>query len=130
MTRLNVQAAARWASGAPDQILAGQSTYQRIPMLLTLLATNEDGSQVDRLEASDVRVGFQIQPEVSEDSIAEISHFHHNGPTFGGTGWYSCIVQPPAANGWVQNEVFLCVTVRKGQGRGQALLLARYHVFA
>jgi hypothetical protein len=82
------------------------------------------------LQASEIRVGYQIQPEGTEGALAEISDFHHNGPTFGGTGWYSCIVQPPSSNGWFQNEVFLCVTVRRGQDRGQALLLARYHVFS
>jgi hypothetical protein len=130
MARFNVQAAVRWAGGAPDQVLAGQPTYQLIPMLLALSVTNEDGAGVDQLQADHIRVGYQIQPEGTEGATAEISDFHHNGATFGGTGWYSCIVQPPSPNGWFQNEVFLCVTVRRGQDRGQDLLLARYHVFA
>jgi hypothetical protein len=134
MARLNVQAAARWAGGQPDEIVAGMLTFQRVAMLLALSVTDMDGAGVQNLLAEEVRVGYQMFPEAVEDTIASISDFHHNGPTFGGTGWFSCIVNPPDANGWVQDEVFLCVTVRRpgasGQDRGQALLLARYHQFS
>jgi hypothetical protein len=123
MARLNVQAAARWASGAPD--------FQHVAMLLALSVTDMDGASVQNLSVEEVRVGYQMRPEPVEDTIATISEFHHNGPTFGGTGWYSCIVNPLDATGWLQDEVFLCVTVRRpgasGQDRGQSLLLARYH---
>jgi hypothetical protein len=96
-------------------------------MLLALSVTDQDGATVDQLPADAIRVGYQQQPEPSEDTLASISNFHHNGPTFGGTGWYSCIVNSQSPNGWVQDEVFLCVTVRHGGNRGQAILLARYH---
>ena len=124
MARLNVKAAVRWASGT--------TSFGTIQMLLTLSVTDQDGMTVDRLTADAVRVGYQVQPEATEDFVASISLFHHNGPTFGGTGWYSCIVDPPTPLGWVQDEVFLCVTVRhpgpSGQeDRGQDILLARYH---
>jgi hypothetical protein len=65
MAKLNVQAAARWAGGAPDQVLAGQLTYQRLPMVLALSVTNEDGAGIDHLEASEIRVGYQMQPDVT-----------------------------------------------------------------
>ncbi len=126
MARLNVQAAARWVG--PPLVDGGVPSYARTEMLLALSVTNEDGAGVDpeELEANQIRVGYQFLPEASEAVTAEISDFHHNGPTFGGTGWYSCRVQPPSPRGWGQGDVFLCVTVRRGQDRGQALLLARY----
>lgn len=100
-------------------------------MLLALSATDQDGAAVENLTAEEVRVGFQMTPLVAVETIAAILEFHHNGPTFGGTGWYSCIVSPPEG-GWVQDEVLLCVTVRRPasgghQNRGQRILLARYH---
>jgi len=84
MARLNVKAAVRWASGT--------TSFGTIQMLLTLSVTDQDGMTVDRLTADAVRVGYQVQPEATEDFVASISLFHHNGPTFGGTGWYSCLV--------------------------------------
>jgi hypothetical protein len=136
MARLNMQAAVRWAGSGPDQILAGTSTYQRIPMVLALSVTDMDGVGIEQLRAEEVHVGYQIQPEGTEAPFAAISDFQHNGPTAGslrGAGWYSCIVNPPAAGGWFQDEIFLCVTVQRpgasGQDRGQALVLARYHQF-
>ena len=129
MARLNVQAAARWAGAGPDQILAGQPTFQLIPMLVALSVTDENGVGVQDLVESEVRVGYQDQVEAVEGTLTSISHFHHNGPTVGGAGWYSCIVTSAGPSGWLQDEVFLCVTVRHGPDRGQTILLARYHQF-
>jgi hypothetical protein len=110
MARLNVQAAVRWASGAPSQVIAAQPTFQPIPMLLALSVTDQDGAMVEQLPADAIRVGYQEQPEPSEDSLALVSSFHRHGPSFGGTGWYSCIVKPQSPNGWVQDEVFLSIS--------------------
>lgn len=132
MTRLNVEVAVRWASGVPDQILAGTETFQNIPMLLVLSVTDGDGAKVENLSQDQIHVGYQYAPEPSEDSLAVVSDFNHIGPTFGGTGWYSCILHPQPTDIWGQDEVFLCVTVRRpsasgsGQDKGQALTLARY----
>lgn len=127
MARLNVQAAVRWGSGAPAQVIAGQPTFQVVAMLVALSVTDQDGAMVEQLPVDAIRVGYQEQPEPSEDSLALVSDFHHHGPTFGGTGWYSCIVRPQNPNGWIADEVFLTVTVRHQGNRGQTTLLARYH---
>ena len=83
----------RGASGPPGQVIAGQPTFQLIPLLLALSVTDQDRAMMEQLPADAIRVGYQKQPEPSEDTLALISNLHHNnGPTVGGTGWYSCIV--------------------------------------
>jgi hypothetical protein len=128
MTRLNVQAAARWASiGLPG----GAETFQEAPMLLAVSVTDADGARVE-LTQDQLRVGYQYAPEHSEDSVAVISYFHPNGPTQGDTRWFSCRVHPTPSDSWGADEVFLCVTVRRpnpggsGVDRGAALIPARY----
>lgn len=129
--RLTVQAAVRWASGVPDLVLATE-TFQRIPMLLAFSLTDADGAAVEHLDQSQVHVGYQYSPEPSEDSLAVVSDFHRMGPSFGGNGWYSCVVHPQPTDVWAQDEVFLCLTVRRpgaagsGQDKGQAIVLSRY----
>jgi len=136
MTRLNVEAVARWAGSAPDEIVAGTATFQQFPMLLALSVTDSEGTKVENLTQDQIHVGYQYAPDPHEDSIAVVSDFHHMGPSFGGTGWYSCIVNHQPTDIWAQDEIFLCVTVRRpsasgsGQDRGQAITLARYHQFA
>jgi hypothetical protein len=131
MARLDVQAAVRWASLLADEVVDGKPTFRHVEMLLALSVTDMDGVPVDQLTAEQVRVGYQMQSEAPDDTFASISDFHHNGPTFFGTGWYSCIVNPQEATGWLQDQVFLCVTVQRpgasGHDRGRALLLASYH---
>jgi len=132
MTRLNVEAQTRWTSAAPDEG-ASAATFGHVAMVMALSITNQDGVGVIEVRADEIRVGFQMRPPSDppgDESFAAISDFRHLGPSFGGTGWYSCLVQPPEPSGWLQDEVFLCVTVRHAADRGQTLLLARYHQFA
>ena len=123
MARLNVQAAVRWAGDTPDE--TGPDAFRNTPMLLAIAVTDGDGARVD-LNAGEIRVGYQHTAEASEDSIAVVSGFHSNGPTFGDAHWHSCIVSPQPTDSFGRDEVFLYVTVRRNQDRGQALVLARY----
>lgn len=132
MARLNVQMAVHWGSGPPDETIDGQATFQLIPMLLALSVTDADGAKAENLGQDNIHVGYQYEPEPREDSLAVVSDFHHMGPSFGGTGWYSCILNPQPPDVWAADGVFLCVTVRRpsasgsGQDQGQALILAQY----
>ena len=83
MTRLNVQVAVRWASGVPDQVVAGTETFQNIPMLLVLSVTDGDGAKIENLDQGQIHVGYQYAPEPREDSLAVVSDFQHIGPTVG-----------------------------------------------
>ena len=123
MARLNVQAAVRWAGDTPDE--TGPDAFRNTPMLLAIAVTDGDGVGVD-LNANEIHVGYQHTVEASEDSIAVVSDFHGNGPSFGDTRWHSCTVSPQPTDSFGQDEVFLYVTVRRGQDRGQALVLARF----
>ena len=123
MARLNVQAAVRWAGDTPDE--TGPDAFRNTPMLLAIAVTDGDGVGVD-LNANEIHVGYQHTVEASEDSIAVVSDFHGNGPSFGDTRWHSCTVSPQPTDSFGQDEVFLYVTVRHGQDRGQALVLARF----
>jgi hypothetical protein len=49
---------------------------------------------IEQLNQGEIRAGYQYQPEPSENNLAVISDFDHNGPSAGGTGWYSCILRP------------------------------------
>jgi hypothetical protein len=128
---LNVQACVRWASGQPDETVIGETSFTRVPMLLALSVTDINGAAVEQLNEDAVHVGFQAQPEAVEGSLAVVSDFHHNGPTFRGLGWYSCILNPPDSGIWIQDEIFICVTVlHQGPGgldKGKTITLARYH---
>jgi len=123
MARLNVQAAVRWAGDTPDE--TGPDAFRNTPMLLAVAVTDGDGARVN-LNANEIHVGYQHTAEASEDSIAVVSDFHSNGPSFGDTHWHSCTVSPQPTDSFGHDEVFLYVTVRRGQDRGQALVLARY----
>ena len=128
MTRLNVQATVRWANSVPGP---PAEDFQNAPMLLAVSVTDGDGTKVD-LRQDQLRVGYQYRPEASEDSLAVISDFHGNGPSFGETRWSSCLVQHQPSDTWGADEVVLFVTVRKpsasgsGFDKGQAMILAKY----
>jgi hypothetical protein len=123
MTKLNVQAVARWADVAPGQ------GFQNAPLLLGISVTDQDGNRVE-LEQDHVRVGYQYQVDASEGSVASLASFHSNGPTNRPPRWSSCVVQPGGGDAWGADEMILLVTVRQpgaaGFDVGSVLVAARY----
>lgn len=122
MARLHVQAAVRWAGGTTD--------FRFVPMLVAASVSNDVGAPVPGLPASAFHVRYQLEP--ASASTAAISDFHEHSAPQSGAGEYSFIVNPggeTAEQPWLQDEVFLYVTVRNASNHGQTLCLARYHHF-
>jgi hypothetical protein len=86
------------------------------------------GVGVRELPASAFHVRYQVDPDNS--FLAVLSDFHEHGSPLSGTGAYSLIVKPNdeiTPQIWVQDQVFLFVTVRAAGNHGQALCLATFH---
>jgi hypothetical protein len=124
MARLDVEVRARWAGGTPD--------FTHAPILVAVSVSAADGSPVTGLTFSEFVVRCLQAPgsgttTVSMDGFEE----HSTGGPAGSGGYYSFVVRPSAEGvelPFVQDEVFLFVTVRGGGDDGQTLCLARYHV--
>jgi hypothetical protein len=119
VARLNVDVAARWASGGGFAIT---------PILVAVSVSDEAGVGIRGLSASAFRVRYQIDPDNS--FLGAASDFHEHGSALSGAGEYSLIVKPTDEINpqiWVQDQVFLYVTVRAAGNHGQALYLATFH---
>jgi hypothetical protein len=120
MAKLTVEAHARWASGAP---------FSGVPILLAMTVTDDDGIGVHGVTAGDISVRYQEEPENSILASMSDLHEHAAGGPFGQQGNYSLIIKPNEEGPpiFLQDEVFLYVSVRHAGNHGKTVCLARFH---
>jgi hypothetical protein len=142
MARLNVQAAVSWTGNMPDEnLLPNLSTFQHGSMVMVLSVTKEDGAVVQDVLPDHIRVEYvtrnkiihapTMSPGSASGTAVQIGFFDPHGPASGGASWYSCTLSPlpqgtEPSGGWPESEVFLCVTIQRGQDRGQTVVAAKY----
>ena len=122
MGRLHVAATTRWASGTPD--------FTGIPIMVVLSVTDDTGSPVTGLQPASLFVRYLESPDHGSSAIQEAAfHEHHSGFPMA-AGFYSFVVSPSdelSPPAWLQDQIFLLITLRGGGNQGQAVCLATYH---
>src|SRR3954468_3595274 len=94
MARLHVGAAVRWPAPRRTTALPRPTVLWGHCDAARALRDGRRRAMIEQLNQGEIRAGYQYQPEPSENNLAVISDFDHNGPSAGGTGWYSCILRP------------------------------------
>ena len=124
MGRLNIEATTRW-SGV-------RGNFGQMPIVVMMSVTDETGAPVTGLQSGAVTVRYLTVP-TEGGSLAGNEHhfFEQKGGVPMTAGFYSFTLAPWEDEGehWIQDQVFLFITVRSGGNRGQALCLATYHEF-
>ena len=120
MARLHVDIAARWASGG---------TFATTGVLVAVSVSDGAGLPLQGLPEAAFHARGQDAPD--RNFACMISDFHEFGDVATGAGEYSFVVQPGdefRPPRWLQDEVFIWVSVSDSGNNGQAVCLAHYHV--
>jgi hypothetical protein len=130
MARYVVEASARWAGDAPD-------AWSRTPIFVAVSVSREDGSPVTGLAQSDFVVRCLERPYGTIAlSIFGFQEHLSGGPLVSGGYYWFGVTSFGASQSteerpeFLQDEVFVLVTVRGAGNNGQTLCLAQYHFFA
>jgi hypothetical protein len=123
MSRINVDATTRWASGT-DQ-------FQRIQIMVMLSVTDDAGAPVTGLDSANVFVRY-VQGAPEDGSLAATAdYFHEYQAGFPkAAGFYSFVISPYGEvgdAGFAQDQIFLLITIQQGAHQGQAICLATYN---
>lgn len=122
MAKLHVEASTRWAGGGSD--------FRDKPIMVVLSVTDDAGAPFTGVVAGNIFTRYLQSPDGGSIATFEVAFVeHHTGhPT--AEGFYSFVVRPSEEihpSGWVQDQVFLFISIRRAGNFGQAICLATYH---
>jgi hypothetical protein len=121
MARLHVEASTRWAGGG--------SNFTSIPIMVVLAVTDDAGKPVTGVQAVNVFTRYVRSPDDGSLATFEEAFREYQTGHPSAQGFYSFVVRPSEGDPpiWVQDQVFLLITIRHAGNNGQAVCLATYH---